>query len=245
MITGKKKNYHGDKLFLTKHIGARVNEIGMDTLSQCVDKNKFKNHEDITYEFNSNGFRDREWPNDLNNKNWAIGDSYSVGIGQHMHHTWVRQLEQISNSSFINCSEDGCSNDRMCERIEYISREYKPKNIVVMWSFFARRYHDGKNVHHLENNHQNDLLNFKKNFINSNNAFPNLINSIIPNALVNEKGYTYNSTELLYVLKNSITEINKDVIIYDKLDTGRDGFHFGEETCRVISKKIFDYLKDL
>jgi len=56
---------------------------GMDTLELCLNKEYFKSYtKQISYRYNSKGFRDDEWPEDLSDVIWCVGDSFTVGIGQ-------------------------------------------------------------------------------------------------------------------------------------------------------------------
>jgi hypothetical protein len=112
---------------------------GIDSIDDCLDKDHFKNFgHTISYNYNSRGFRDSEWPDELDDCIWCIGDSFTVGIGSPLEHTWVYQLQKHTNKRCINVSMDGASNDWILDRVNELVDILKPKNIVVQWSFLHR-----------------------------------------------------------------------------------------------------------
>lgn len=111
-----------------------------DDLSQCGDKKHFKKYpHDVYYKFNSRGFRDAEWPSNLKNAIWCLGDSATVGIGSPLDHGWVKQLEKITNLSTINVGLRATDNYTISQIAQEIITSVRPKNIVILWSFFERR----------------------------------------------------------------------------------------------------------
>ena len=158
---------------------------GIDTLEECRDKDHFLSYtKDISYRYNSKGFRDHEWPEDLSDVVWCVGDSFTVGIGQPFEETWPQVLEKKIGKRCINLGEDGCSNDTMSLRIQEICKLYKPKLIVVMWSYFSRRRVNGKNrmCDKKDFGNQEDLENFSKNFKIVNELPTSIVNLLIPYA---------------------------------------------------------------
>ena len=206
---------------------------GMDTLEHCQDKDHFLSYtKDISYRYNSKGFRDHEWPEDLSDVVWCVGDSFTVGIGQPFEETWPQLLGKKLGKTCLNIGEDGCANDTMALRIQEICKLHSPKLIVVMWSHFARRRVNGKNVHY-DRNHfgvDKDMANFSKNFKIVNELPTNIINLIIPLA--------FEDTEMLN--KN-----HPELRILKQLDYSRDYYHFDVKTgvgvCQFIIKKINEF----
>lgn len=119
---------------------------GLDSYVHCFDKNHFKSYPyEIDYVYNSRGFRDQEWPDstqDLKNAVWCIGDSFTVGLGAPVEHTWPRRLGKKSGQRIINISMDGASNQWIARTVEKIVCEIDPTNIVIMWSYTHRRESD-------------------------------------------------------------------------------------------------------
>jgi hypothetical protein len=165
---------------------------GIDSLEHCADKVNFQNYpHKIDYRYNSRGFRDCEWPNSIDQLQqsiWCVGDSFTVGIGSKLDHTWVHQLEISTNRRVINISMDGASNDWICRRVEDIVKTVNPTNIVIMWSYLNRREslfgtdEDRRlsQVHTANDNFDN----FKKCLAKTSNLSlsTNIIHSTIPNA---------------------------------------------------------------
>jgi hypothetical protein len=118
--------------------------LGMDTLNRCLDRDQFlafPHH--IEYCFNSRGFRGPEWPtamSDLQNAIWCLGDSYTVGIGSSLSHTWPFRLGTICYDQLaINVSLAGASNEWIADAAENIVANVNPRHMVVMWSLTRRR----------------------------------------------------------------------------------------------------------
>jgi len=206
---------------------------GIDTLEKCLDKDHFLSYtKDISYRYNSRGFRDSEWPEDLSDVVWCVGDSFTVGIGQPFEETWPQVLESKLGKRCINVGEDGCSNDTMSLRIQEICKLHSPKLIVVMWSYLHRRRINNKNVHHDVNDFglEKDMANFSKNFKIVNELPTKIINLLIPFAFDDVK---------------SLEEKYKNIIFTRNIDYARDHHHFDVKTsrgvCQHIIKKINEF----
>lgn len=126
---------------------SRVNQCwefsGMDQIDQCVDKQHFLSYPyNITYRYNSRGFRDQEWSIDMQELReaiWCIGDSFTVGLGSPLEHTWPFRLSKITNQRIINVSMDGASNEWIARTTENIVRVINPARLTIMWSYTHRR----------------------------------------------------------------------------------------------------------
>jgi len=130
-------------LILPSRVNQRWTETGLDSYDNCPDKNHFLSYPyPVTYQYNSRGFRDREWPEseeELKNAIWCIGDSFTVGLGSPVEHTWTYILEKKLNKQVINVSMDGASNEWIARRALDIYYAVKPNNMIIMWSYFHRR----------------------------------------------------------------------------------------------------------
>ena len=205
---------------------------GIDSLTRCRNVEHFKNYKkSISYVYNSNGFRDVDWPSDTSDSIWCLGDSFTVGIGQPFKETWPKQLEKVTGKKCINVGEDGCSNDILAERAKKIYQKYKPKLIIIMWSYFHRRknlHYDKKDFGMIE-----DFKNFIKNYKSTQKIQSKIVHLLIPNAMIgNKKHLNY------FIKKNNLI----DVLVFEQLDYGRDYHHFDIKTsrhiCKLIKKKI-------
>jgi len=111
----------------------------MDSLKNCVNKMHFLTYPyAVKYSFNSRGFRGDEWPEDLSDVVWAIGDSFTLGVGSPLTHTWPHQLQTRLGRRCINVSLDGASNKWISRRTQQIIAEVSPQLVVVQWSFLHR-----------------------------------------------------------------------------------------------------------
>ena len=178
----------------------------------------------VYYNYNSRGFRDKEWPDKLDNVVWCIGDSFTTGVGQPQNETWPAVLESKTDIRTINLGEDGCSNDTICLRAVEVYQKYKPKNIVIMWSYLHRRRENGKNVHHskISFGDQEDIDNFKTNFDKANALNTNIINLIIPTS--------------------QSKHVQNKMLNYQVLDYARDQYHFGPMTSQAVGSLVQQHL---
>jgi hypothetical protein len=99
-------------------------ESGMDSKEGCRNKQHFDSYPyAVEYRYNSRGYRDSEWPptiEELKQCIWCVGDSFTVGLGSPLAHTWVNILQQRTGIRCINVSMDGASNEWMIRKINRI-----------------------------------------------------------------------------------------------------------------------------
>lgn len=134
---------------------SRVNQCwqysGMDTYEHCHNKKHFEQYpHSITYNYNSRGFRDQEWPaslEELKSAIWCVGDSFTVGLGSPVEHTWPWVLQKQTGRRTINISMDGASNNWIARKTIDILQEIKPQHIVIHWSYTHRREADYESVY--------------------------------------------------------------------------------------------------
>jgi hypothetical protein len=189
------------KVMLHSRANQVFSESGMDSPSGCVNYSWFKNYPyQIQYKFNSRGFRDDEWPDttQLSSAIWCIGDSFTVGIGSPLSHTWVNLLQQQSDLRTINVSMDGASNDWIARQAVDILKNICPEKMVIQWTYHHRREIQDQSLtderrrrhhttHHLSESA--DVDNFVKNYqlVEQNKKNCRIIHSEIPNASVLDK----------------------------------------------------------
>jgi len=126
---------------------SRINQTwsysGIDSFEFCQDKQHFTSYpHDITYNYNSRGYRDAEWPNnigELQSAIWCVGDSFTVGIGSPLEHTWVYQVSKQLCRRTINVSMDGASNMWIARKSLDIVNKIKPAHLIIQWSYISRR----------------------------------------------------------------------------------------------------------
>jgi hypothetical protein len=121
---------------------------GIDSLEHCSNLIHFKTYtKTIIYAYNSLGYRDEEWPNDLTNHVWCVGDSFTVGLGQPYDETWPKLVEKQIGNRIINVSMNGASNDWISRRVQSIIDNFSPKAILIQWSYVHRREHTDTTLH--------------------------------------------------------------------------------------------------
>ena len=70
---------------------------------------------------------------------WCVGDSFTVGLGSPLEHTWPYMLQQRLRRRVINVSMDGASNNWIARIGSAILTEFPLADIVIHWSFLHRR----------------------------------------------------------------------------------------------------------
>ena len=229
-------------LKISKRIGHVSDTIGIDTFDKCDDREHFKSYKkQISYRYNSFGFRDEEWPADLSEVVWCVGDSFTVGIGQPHHETWPKVLEERIGKRCLNLGEDGCSNDSMALRVEEIVNTYKPRNIVIMWSFFSRRRIRDQNFQYNKADFgpEKDIKNFAKNFNAVDKLQTNIVHLLIPYAFidsnVHDNQFITKTLERSGLFKEKSVE---KIMTFKQLDFARDYYHFDIMTSKEIAKMV-------
>lgn len=123
---------------------SRVNQrwamSGMDNPRYCNRVTHWYSYPHaVEYQYNSRGFRDQEWPQDFTNSIWCLGDSFTVGIGSPLEHTWWYQLALVTQRRTINVSMDGASNQWISRKACAILESGVCDTMVIQWSYTHRR----------------------------------------------------------------------------------------------------------
>jgi hypothetical protein len=234
-------------LEINKYIGIPESKTsGLDSLERCLNKKHYISYKkDISYRYNSKGFRDHEWPNDLSDVVWCVGDSFTVGIGQPFEETWPHLLENKSGKRCLNIGDAGCSNDTIALRTQEIWRLHNPKNIVVMWSYFHRRRTTNENVHHDPKNFGaiEDLKNFYKNYEIVNAIPTNVVNLLVPRAFIDLNQFSRKQFEYFMTRSNIFTAGQvSSILLFPQIDYARDGHHFDLNTSKLVCNLIGKHL---
>ena len=127
-------------LYLPSRANQQWDTSGIDSFELCLDQRHYRSYpHKIDYQYNSRGFRDAEWPDDLSNVIWCIGDSFTVGLGSPVEHTWPYVLQQRTGRRTINAGLDGASNNWISRIATAILTQFPGAIIVTHWSFLHRR----------------------------------------------------------------------------------------------------------
>ena len=171
---------------------------GLDSPGNALDHNHFNEFPfDVSYSYNSRGFRDDEWPEtieELRDAIWCIGDSFTAGIGQPRQHIWPQRLQERLKRRTINVSLDGASNDWIARRCLDIIKEVAPKDIVICWSYLHRRelpnanlYDEDRRVHVSTFDSYENVVNFIENYTKINQLTnTKFVNLTVPHCLVED-----------------------------------------------------------
>jgi hypothetical protein len=128
------------RIIIPKLVNTQAKFYSPDSLSDCQNRKHFKNYpHDITYRFNSRGFRDTEWPDDLENAIWCLGDSATLGSGAPLEHSWPSQFGDLTGLTTINLGIRAIDNYTISEIAQEIIVSIEPKNLLILWSYLERR----------------------------------------------------------------------------------------------------------
>jgi hypothetical protein len=218
---------------------------GMDSLENCLDKNHFKNYPyKVSYKYNSRGFRDDEWPENLEDCIWCFGDSFTKGLGQNYKNTWPKVLQLQLDIRTICMSMDGASNEWLSRKIVELVKTLKPKAIIVQWSFVNRRerilntsesaFDEDRRIWFNENStSEEDILNTVDCITRActvcEESGITLIHSFIPDFI---------KISYYRIFFDKFKKMNKPYISLTKIDKARDFFHYDIKTVNQFVKNI-------
>jgi hypothetical protein len=238
---------------------SRQNQVwdtsGLDSFEECISKSFFKRYPyEVSYNFNSRGFRDEEWPEtneELRNSIWCFGDSFTAGLGCPYDSMWVKKLEKLTGIRTINISLDGASNAWISRKVIRVIEELNPRFIVIHWSYFDRRespdetltdedrrisilsksdYENNTHVQFLRDNLKDTLSCIKKVEALGHHK---VIHSVIHDEI---NSYQIPTRKAIH---KSIESICKYYIhSIEHIDYSRDGFHYGVQTSELFANRI-------
>jgi len=138
MVSNKLINL--DEIVLTYTVDEFSTSLGIDSFAHCQDKTHYNAWTKlIIYKFNSLGYRDEEWPDDVEHAVWCFGDSFTLGIGQAQEDTWHQLVQSKLASRVINISMNGASNTWIGRRAKFVLENFNPTAILIQWSYVHRR----------------------------------------------------------------------------------------------------------
>lgn len=225
------------KLELFKYLRARY--TGMDSPDKCINKKHFLNYPyTIDYRYNSRGFRGPEWPSEIDDVCWCVGDSFTSGVGQPYEHTWPYVLSSKINIPTINIGMDGASNMWISRKtIEIL--EIQPKYIIIQWSYIHRRERDSemvderRTIWYSDSSTKDDIQNNIDciNLVEANKRNTTVIHTFIPKNTPDENKL---------IFKDLIDKMNINVVWFDQIDYARDYFHYDIKTSTSLAAKLIE-----
>ena len=236
---------------LHSRVNARWDYSGIDSIKDCLDKTHFKNYpHKVEYSYNSRGFRDAEWPDsveELKNAIWCIGDSFTVGVGSPLKHTWPYLLQQQTGRRCINVSMDGASNEWIARKTQKIIKEINPTDIVIMWSYTHRREKKDNSLSDEDRRTHVETVDALENAVNFKSCldsvvtvddFTNLSLNIVTELIDDFK--VYNRMLELSEMARIIDYCKSvhDLLEVKQLDYARDYHHFDKLTSQWLIEQI-------
>jgi hypothetical protein len=228
------------ELFLASRAGqVEQHPSGLDSFTECKNKAHYLAYPyPVMYRYNSRGFRDREWPDDVKSAIWCVGDSFTVGLGSPLDHTWARQVELTCGQPTINISLDGASNDWIARQARNIIRTVQPRNMILMWSYIHRRENsnctlsdEDRRIWSLSDaTDLEDQLNVQTCVNSLNGSSTNIVHFIVPFAYADLHNVTFEDWPPRYI--NKVTQ----------LDYSRDGHHFDILTSQQVAQQAVSAL---
>ena len=225
------------ELFLASRASQVEHTSGLDSFIECKNKAHYLAYPHaIIYQFNSRGFRDREWPINAQSAIWCVGDSFTVGLGSPVDHIWARQVELTCKQPTINVSLDGASNDWIARQARNIIRAVQPRNMIIMWSYVHRREDTDANLSDEDRRissldgatELDDQINIRTCVNSLKGSSTNIVHFIVPFAyadLYNNNTVTSEDWPPRYI--NKVTQ----------LDYSRDGHHFDILTSQQVAQQ--------
>lgn len=199
---------------------------GLDTFIDAINRNVLNYDSypyNINYNFNSRGFRDKEWPFNLAECIWVIGDSHTLGTGIPQQFVYTSLLEELTGKTVINCGFYSAFNIWISLAAQSILQDIRPTNLIVNWTHLSKKNRPDEPYEYTID----QLIHFQKCFslcdMSKHNT--NVIYLSMPNTL--------DETDLIHFskYKNYLGLVNQ-------IDTARDGFHIGIETHKQIVENI-------
>lgn len=218
------------------YFNLECNTMGLDSLEHCFDKKHYKSYpKSVVYKFNSLGYRTSETIN--GNEILAVGDSFTLGLGVNVEDTWPEQLSRMLNYPVLNFSLNGASNDWIARRSTELLNFFKPKLLIVHYSFSHRRERPQPTWHDNERtecepiySESENFENWKKNFETISLLKVPVIHSFIPNWHTAPIDYKALGTNVIAPI--------------EQIDYARDKFHYGSQTGAKIATAITNLLDD-
>lgn len=228
--------------FLSSRQNCSLDYTGLDHREQSPSPEYFDSYPyTVTYEFNSRGYRDQEWPESLEELRqciWCLGDSYTVGIGNPYEHTWPSILEQRTGRRVIKVAMDGASNNWIARRAQAVAQCIDPVHMIIHWSFLHRRelpdakFNDEfRRIYNVKCLPQDDIDNFKH-CLQMVSNINNLIHSFIPEFAPEDQ-----IPQVLELMPNL-----DHVPYFTAQDRGRDSLHYGVKTASAFVDQLLPRL---
>jgi hypothetical protein len=237
-----------------------MKSTGMDNLRHCNDKFHFMQYDkDISYQYNTRGFRDAEWGDDslISRKIWCVGDSFTVGLGQPLSERWSSVLQEMSGKPTINIGMNGASNDWIYRKSRYILDNIAPKHLVIQWSYIHRRestnttlsdvarrvHYRNLNPNNLDTNNLDNCKNFISAFLDveKNKGKTTVVHTFIPEWYMDSNILQDYSFWNIFIADEKLCPCLE--LDSNQLDYARDYHHYDIMTSKKYVKNILKFIQ--
>jgi hypothetical protein len=219
------------------YTGMHATELGLDSLEHCPNRQVFKQHPSVTYQFNEIGFRTHNVSTFNPNAILVLGDSFTLGLGVNNNKRYADLIEQHLSHQVLNFSLNGASNDWIARKLQQLLTLFHPSAIIVHYTFSHRRerpesaWFDDERTecepfYSSEENFSNWFTNFKKICLLAKNI--KLVHSFIPNWHDQAVDYDVLGDNVIPPLTQS--------------DKARDNFHYGPQAHQDLANAITSLL---
>lgn len=208
----------------------QCNTLGLDSPEHCFDKRLFQTWGPVSYEFNALGYRHKDPKYYSGHEILAVGDSFTLGLGVNACDTWPEQLSRLLNYPVLNFSMNGASNDWIARKTSALLKYFKPKCVIIHYSFTHRRERSDTDWTDAERTLCEPTHSEQENFDNWQNNRHQLIKIC--------KGIPLIHTAIV----NWHTHSVPDVVVPKQIDRARDGFHYGPQTNLTFATSLLELL---
>lgn len=186
----------------------------------------------VDYNFNSRGFRDEEWPENLNDCYFCIGDSQVAGIAVPYNNMFVNILKTNLQKRIINCGKSGANNYYWnVQKSLLICNTLTIKYLILVWGPAHRNHYHVNKINSSSPRSDVDTLKMYIDTLEKNKKTTELVHVFV------------NEYHDVYGFLDDMNKAQINFVTYEKLDYGRDGIHYGIKSNLNLAEKLQEKLK--
>jgi hypothetical protein len=215
----------------------QADSLGMDSRELCRQPLLFDQYPPVQYQFNSLGYRTHPVDHWQNNAILILGDSFTLGLGSNIEERYTDIIEQQLSHQVLNFSLNGASNDWISRKLSQLLPRFRPRAIVIHYTFTHRRERPHTDWHDDERTECEPLYSSEQNYANWQKNFENICAVSGSIRLIHSFIHNWHDQSVAY------ESLGHNVIpAVTHLDFARDGFHYGKLTHLDLAKKITNLL---
>lgn len=211
--------------------------LGLDSRDHCLDRRHFDAFGPVSYRFNSLGYRMAPPESFTGREILALGDSFTLGLGVDIEHTWTTVLGQYLDHPILNFSLNGASNQWMARRLSDLLRFFSPPLVLVHYSFSHRREND-----------RPDWFDNERTL-----SDPSLDPTIDLDEWAKCSRLIHELCAAIPVIESFIPRWHEPFVDYAQgqvppiaqIDRARDGFHYGPQSHVLLARTLYQHITNL